>query len=174
VPEHLHNLKRVLSSRKDFSLLLILFLMEFTRGAFFLTFLPLYAVKYLGLSVAASGLAISAHYFVETLFKGAAGWQLDRRGHRILNISFSLGMATLLLMKIYPTATVLVLGSAVFGLSVTPVWLAVISGVAPVQLKDRASRMGIVFAIWLVGGGGGPVLDCPLGPGFNRVGNNAR
>jgi MFS family permease len=112
VPEHLHNLKRVLSSRKDFSLLLILFLMEFTRGAFFLTFLPLYAVKYLGLSVAASGLAISAHYFVETLFKGAAGWQLDRRGHRILNISFSLGMATLLLMKIYPTATVLVLGSA--------------------------------------------------------------
>jgi MFS family permease len=158
VPEHLHNLKRVLSSRKDFSLLLILFLMEFTRGAFFLTFLPLYAVKYLGLSVAASGLAISAHYFVETLFKGAAGWQLDRRGHRILNISFSLGMATLLLMKIYPTATVLVLGSAVFGLSVTPVWLAVISGVAPVQLKDRASRMGIVFAIWLVGGGGGPVV----------------
>ena len=131
--------------------------MEFTRR-FFLTFLPLYAVKYLGLSVAASGLAISAHYFVETLFKGAAGWQLDRRGHRILNISFSLGLATLLLMKIYPTATVLVLGSAVFGLSVTPVWLAVISGVAPVQLKDRASRMGIVFAIWLVGGGGGPVV----------------
>lgn len=83
---------------------------------------------------------------------------MDRRGHRILNISFSLGMATLLLMKIYPTATVLVLGSAVFGLSVTPVWLAVISGVAPVQLKDRASRMGIVFAIWLIGGGGGPVV----------------
>jgi len=158
VPEHLHSLKRVLSSRKDFSLLLILFLMEFTRGAFYLTFLPLYAVKYLGLSVAVSGLAISAHYFVETLFKGAAGWQLDRRGHRILNISFSLGLATLLLMKMFPTAAVLVIGSAVFGLSVTPVWLAVVSGVAPVQLKDRASRMGIVFAVWLTGAGGGPVV----------------
>jgi len=154
----LHSLKRVLSSRKDFSLLLILFLMEFTRGAFYLTFLPLYAVKYLGLSVAVSGLAISAHYFVETLFKGAAGWQLDRRGHRILNISFSLGLATLLLMKMFPTAAVLVIGSAVFGLSVTPVWLAVVSGVAPVQLKDRASRMGIVFAVWLTGAGGGPVV----------------
>ncbi|MDR9786922.1 MAG: MFS transporter [Peptococcaceae bacterium MAG4] len=151
-------MKRVLSSRKDFSLLLILFLMEFTRGAFYLTFLPLYAVKYLGLSVAVSGLAISAHYFVETLFKGAAGWQLDRRGHRILNISFSLGLATLLLMKMFPTAAVLVIGSAVFGLSVTPVWLAVVSGVAPVQLKDRASRMGIVFAVWLTGAGGGPVV----------------
>jgi len=132
--------------------------MEFTRGAFYLTFLPLYAVKYLGLSVAVSGLAISAHYFVETLFKGAAGWQLDRRGHRILNISFSLGLATLLLMKMFPTAAVLVIGSAVFGLSVTPVWLAVVSGVAPVQLKDRASRMGIVFAVWLTGAGGGPVV----------------
>ncbi|HPZ42671.1 MAG TPA: MFS transporter [Bacillota bacterium] len=154
----MHSLKRVLSSRKDFSLLLILFLMEFTRGAFYLTFLPLYAVKYLGLSVAVSGLAISAHYFVETLFKGAAGWQLDRRGHRILNISFSLGLATLLLMKMFPTAAVLVIGSAVFGLSVTPVWLAVVSGVAPVQLKDRASRMGIVFAVWLTGAGGGPVV----------------
>ena len=154
----MHSLKRVLSSRKDFSLLLILFLMEFTRGAFYLTFLPLYAVKYLGLSVAVSGLAISAHYFVETLFKGAAGWQLDRRGHRILNISFSLGLATLLLMKMFPTAAGLVIGSAVFGLSVTPVWLAVVSGVAPVQLKDRASRMGIVFAVWLTGAGGGPVV----------------
>jgi len=34
----------------------------------------------------------------------------------------------------------------------------VVSGVAPVQLKDRASRMGIVFAVWLTGAGGGPVV----------------
>ena len=65
----------------------------------------------------------------------AAGWQLDRRGHRILNISFSLGLATLLLMKMFPTAAVLVIGSAVFGLSVTPVWLAVVSGVASGTVK---------------------------------------
>jgi MFS family permease len=154
----LHELKRVLSSRKDYSLLLILLLIEFTRGAFFLTFLPLYTANYLGLSVAASGLAISAHYLMETLFKGAAGWQLDRRGNRVLTVSLGLGLATLLFLKIYPSATALIVGSAIFGLSASPVWLAVISGVAPVQLKDRAARIGIVFAVWLIGGGGGPVV----------------
>ena len=113
MPEHLHNLKRVLSSKR-FQPIADSFSNKFTRGAFF-DLPPLYAVKHLGLSVAASGLAISAHYFVETLFKGAAGWQLIA-GTPILNISFSLGMATLLLMK-YIHSNVLVLGSAVFGLS---------------------------------------------------------
>lgn len=154
----MHELKKILSSKKELGLLLILFLMEFTRGAFFLTFLPLYAVNYLSISVATAGLAVSAHYLVETLFKGAAGWQLDRRGHSVLLLGLLLGLVALLAMKLYPSAPVLMIGSAFFGLGVSPVWLAVISGVAPVQLKERAARMGIVFAVWLAGGGGGPVV----------------
>lgn len=154
----MHELKIIFSSRKELCLLLLLFLMEFTRGAFFLTFLPLYAVNYLSISVATAGLAVSSHYLVETLFKGAAGWQLDRRGHPVLLSGLILGLAALLVMKFYPLAPVLLIGSAFFGLGVSPVWLAVISGVAPVQLKERAARMGIVFAVWLAGGGGGPVV----------------
>ena len=153
----LRELKAILCSKKDLSLLLVLFLMEFTRGAFFLTFLPLYAVNYLGISVASAGLAVSLHYLVETLFKSAAGCQLDRRGHPIMIYGLLLGAAALISMKLYPTAPVLMVGSALFGLGVSPVWLAVISSVAPVQLKDRAARMGIIFAVWLIGGGGGPI-----------------
>lgn len=153
----MHELKTILCSRRESGLLLVLFLMEFTRGAFFLTFLPLYAVNYLSISVVSAGLAVSAHYLVETLFKGAAGWQLDRRGNQILLLGLLLGLAALLTMKLYPTTPVLMLGSALFGLGASPVWLAVISGVAPVELKGRAARMGIVFAVWLAGGGGGPV-----------------
>lgn len=138
--------------------MLVLFLMEFTRGAFFLTFLPLYAVNYLGISVAAAGLAISAHYLIETIFKGAAGWQLDRRGNSVLLLGLLLGLIALVVMKLYPSTMVLMIGSAFFGLGASPVWLAVISGVAPVQLKGRAARMGIVFGVWLAGGGGGPVV----------------
>lgn len=138
--------------------MLVLFLMEFTRGAFFLTFLPLYAVNYLGISVAAAGLAISAHYLIETIFKGAAGWQLDRRGNSVLLLGLLLGLIALVVMKLYPSTMVLMIGSAFFGLGASPVWLAVISGVAPVQLTGRAARMGIVFAVWLAGGGGGPVV----------------
>ncbi len=154
----MQELKAILTSKRELGLILVLFFMEFTRGAFFLTFLPLYAVNYLSISVAAAGLAVSAHYLVETLFKGAAGWQLDRRGYPVLLAGLLLGLGSLLFMKFYPSPAVLLIGSAFFGLGVSPVWLAVISGVAPVQLKERAARMGIVFAVWLLGGGGGPVV----------------
>jgi len=154
----LYKLKNILTSPKEYCLLLVLFLIEFTRGAFFLTFLPLYAVNYLSISVATAGLAVSAHYLVETLSKGAAGWQLDRRGHSTMLVGLMFGLAALVLMKLFPSAPLLITGAAILGLGVSPVWLAVISGVAPVQQKERATRMGIVFAVWLVGGGGGPVL----------------
>lgn len=136
----------------------MLLLIEFTRGAFFLTFLPLFAVNYLGISVAAAGLAVSTHYLAETLSKGAAGWQLDRRGHSTMLIGLLFGLAALVLMKLYPSSLLLLTGSAILGLGVSPVWLAVISEVAPVQLKERSARMGIIFAVWLAGGGGGPVI----------------
>lgn len=153
----MYEIKTILSSKKEIGLLLLLFLMEFTRGAFLLTFLPLYAVNYLGISVATAGLAVSAHYMTETIFKGTAGWQVDRRGHSIVLLGLLLGLGALLLIKVFPSEPLLMIGSALFGLGASPVWLAVISGVAPVQLKDRAARMGIVFAVWLAGSGGGPV-----------------
>ena len=86
----MHELKIILSSKRDLGLLMVLFLMEFTRGAFFLTFLPLYAVNYLSISVAAAGLAVSAHYLFETLFKSTAGWELDRRGLWIIHLGLLL------------------------------------------------------------------------------------
>ncbi|MCL6638326.1 MAG: MFS transporter [Firmicutes bacterium] len=154
----MQELKSILTSRRELGLITILFLQEFVRGAFFLTFLPLYAVTYLGISVTAAGLSVSAHYLVETLCKGAAGWQLDKHGRPVLLAGLFLSFAALLLMKLFPSPPTLLLGSALFGLGVSPVWLAVITGVAPVQLKDRAARMGVVFAVWLAGGGSGPVV----------------
>lgn len=153
----MQELKKILSSRRDLGLLTVLFLMEFTRGAFFFTFLPLYAVDYLSLSVATAGVAVSAHFLLETLFKSTAGWQLDRRGLWIIHLGLLMGLIALLVLKLYPSAYVLIAGSAFFGLAVSPVWLAVVSNVAPVQTSDRAARMGVVFAFWLAGGGGGPV-----------------
>lgn len=153
----MHELKSILSSKRDIGLLTVLFLMEFTRGAFFFTFLPLYAVNYLSLSVATAGLAVSAHFLFETLFKSTAGWQLDRRGLWVIHLGLLMGLFALFVLKLYPTTYVLIAGSAFFGLAVSPVWLAVVSNVAPVQTSDRATRMGVVFAVWLAGGGGGPV-----------------
>ncbi|MDD4237422.1 MAG: MFS transporter [Desulfotomaculaceae bacterium] len=154
----MHELKIIFSSKRDLGLLMVLFLMEFTRGAFFLTFLPLYAVNYLSISVATAGLAVSAHYLFETLFKSTAGWELDRRGLWIIHLGLLLGLLALLIIKMHPTTYLLIAGSALFGLAVSPVWLAVVSSVAPVQSNDRSARMGVVFAVWLAGCGGGPVV----------------
>lgn len=154
----MRELMAIFSSRKDLGLITVLFLIEFVRGAFFLTFLPLYAVNYLGISVAAAGLSVSAHYLAETLCKGAAGWQLDKHGRPVLLAGFLIGFIALLAIKLFSTPAALFTGSALLGLGISPVWLAVISGVAPVQLKDRAARMGVIFAAWLAGGGSGPVV----------------
>lgn len=151
-------MNEVFSSKKETTLLFIFFLIEFSRGAFLLTFLPLYTVKYLSLSIVIPGLAVSIHYLVETFCKGAAGWHLDRRGHSILFLGLFFSLIALLTMKFIPSSPVLLAGSALFGLGVSPVWLTVISCIAPVQKNDRASRMGLIFAVWLAGGGSGPVI----------------
>jgi MFS family permease len=150
-------LTKLLFTKRDFGLLLILFLVEFIRGAFFLTFLPLYAVNYLGISLATAGLAVSAHYLFETIFKSTAGWQLDQRGIWIVHIGLLLGLAAMLLMRFQPATYVLMSASALLGLAVSPIWLAVMSRVAPVQSEGRATRVGVVFTVWLGGAGGGPV-----------------
>lgn len=154
----MQELKSISLTKKEYYLLLVLFLIEFTRGAFFLTFLPLFASNFLGISIAAAGLAVSAHFLAETLTKGVAGWQLDRRGRAIMLTGLLLGTIALLMMKLYPSVPVLLTCSVILGLGISPVWLAVISEVAPVDLKERATRVGIVFAVWLAGGGGGPAI----------------
>lgn len=154
----LPDLKYIPITRSEYGLLFVFLLIEFARGAFFLTFLPLYAANYLGISIAAAGLAVSAHFLAETCTKAAAGWQLDRRGHSIMLSGLLLGLLALLLMRAYPSVPVLLVGSALLGLGISPVWLAVVSTVAPVELKGRASRMGVIYSLWLIGGGGGPAI----------------
>lgn len=144
-------------SRKDWVLLLVLFITEFARGAFYLSFLPIYAVNFLGLSVTAAGFAVSAHYMTETVSKTAAGWYFDRTGRPVLIGGLLLSLLSLIIMKTWPLPAVLVLASALFGLGVSPVWLGVLSEVAPVDSPDRASRIGMVFSAWLAGAGSGLV-----------------
>ncbi|MQL52329.1 MFS transporter [Desulfofundulus thermobenzoicus] len=141
----------------NWALLTILFITEFVRGAFYLSFLTLYAVKSLGLSLTVAGFATSVHYFMETVSKTAAGWQFDRLGWRVLRAGLFTCLFSLLVMKWWPQPLVLIVFSALFGLGVSPIWLGVMSEVAPVDLPTRSQRIGMVFAAWLAGGGAGLV-----------------
>lgn len=142
---------------KDCGYLTALFLTEFTRGAFFLTFLPVYSAQVLGFSVTAAGFAVSAHYLVETLCKVIAGWQYDRLGGTVLRRGLALGLLALIIMRFYPSPALLIIASGIFGLGVSPLWPGVVTEVAPVNIKNRSSRIGLVFATWLAGAGSGMV-----------------
>ncbi|MBM7855920.1 MFS family permease [Desulfohalotomaculum tongense] len=145
-------------TNREWILLVVLFLIEFTRGAFFLTFLPVYAVKYLGISVASVGLAVSAHYLMETLSKGMAGLLFDRHGRPVVLAGLIIALAGIWGLSFSTGPLGQFIAAAVFGLGISPVWPAVISLVAPVDMPGRASRMGAVFTFWLSGMGAGPVL----------------
>ncbi|SHE90627.1 MFS transporter [Desulforamulus putei] len=163
-------LKSNLLSRQDFVLILLLFLTELTRSAFFLTFWPLYAVNFLNTSVASAGMVVSAHYLTETIFKTAVGCQLDRRGKPVLLGGLLLSLLSLLGFYYRREAWVMVVLAGLFGLGFAPVWLAVISRVAPIDHPDRAARMGAVFSAWLLGAGAGPVaINFVLPAGFRTA-----
>lgn len=155
---------------RDCTFILLLFIAEFTRSAFFLTFWPLYAVDYLHLSMVSTGLIVSAHYLTETLFKAFAGSLLDRRGRSVLLLGLFLSL--LAFLGIYHSRNIAVILplAGLFGLGFAPVWLAVISNVAPTHHPNRAARMGVVFAAWLMGAGAGPVgVNFVLGIGYRGV-----
>lgn len=143
--------------RRELGLLLLLFITEFARGAFFFTFLPFWIVNYLGFSITIVGFAVSAHYLAETIFKTIAGWEFDRLGRPVLVGGLILSFLSLLLIKCWPVPPVIVAAAGLFGLGFSPLWLGVISMVAPVGTPQRATRISMVFATWLAGAGGGMV-----------------
>ena len=150
-------IKKLNLTGRDCGLLTVLFLIEFSRGAFFLTFLPFYGTKYMAVSVVSVGLVISVHYLFETIFKSAAGLYYDRYGRRIVLIGLLISLAGLLALSFFLNPLLQIAAAAVFGLGVSPLWLAVIKIVAPVELANRGGRMGAIFAFWLSGMGAGPV-----------------
>lgn len=159
-------LKSLNFTPRDYAFVILLFITELARSAFFLTFWPLYSVNYLGFSVFATGLVVSGHYLTETVLKSLAGSLLDKRGRPVLLLGLFISFLSLLGLYYIKSLWPALLLSGMFGLGFTPVWLAVISNVAPTGCSDRATRMGLVFSAWLLGMGVGPVgvnFILPLG-----------
>jgi MFS family permease len=133
----------------------ILFVVEFVRGAFLVSFLPSYAVEHLGLTVSIIGAIISVHYFSDTVVKIFAGYLLDRFSLRIiLQLGLFVAFVGLWAMYNIHTPWVLVVSAAVFGIGVSPIWLI---GLSHVNEANRAEQMGLLYTLWLAGLGLGPL-----------------
>ncbi|PYI57454.1 MFS transporter [Paenibacillus flagellatus] len=151
----------------------VLFVMEFVRSAFLISFLPAYAAGRLGVSVAAVGLAVSIHYVADTAVKAAAGYLVDRFSSRLmLHAAFGTTGAGLLTAFFGQQPWMLVVGAILIGIGVSPIWLLCMS---EVREDNRASQMGSIYTVWLASLGAGPVvmgflLDRGYGVSFGVLG----
>ncbi|WP_341805114.1 MFS transporter [Paenibacillus turpanensis] len=137
-------------------LAVIIFLIEFVRGAILITYLPNYGIVMLGLSKAAVGIAVSAHYVADTAVKIVIGYLLDRLSVRwIVRGGLALSVVGLLMLQGAAHPALLIAGAAIYGVGVSPVWIVALSKVSK---DERGKEMGLLYTLWLIGLGLGPVL----------------
>lgn len=140
--------------------LFVLGLMEFVRGALVFSILPLYGQFAAGFSLETIGTAISLHYLLDNVFRLPAGWVTDRFGGKML-VAAGIVVCSLAvgLMYYHLNTFSFLLGAAVFGFGISPVWPVVISGIsAKMPANQMGEALSKVFMAWLIGAGAGPVI----------------
>lgn len=134
----------------------VLFIVEFVRGAYLVSYLPTYATNKLGFSVVMVGIAISVHYVTDTIIKLYAGYLLDRFSFRLITqLGLLISFSGLMMMQFSHQLWLLVTSAALFGVGISPIWLLCLSKIKP---EHRAANMGVLYTCWLCGLGAGPVV----------------
>jgi len=137
-------------------LAVILFFVEFVRGAALVSFIPIYGQNILYISLAIIGAATTAHYLTDTLLKTAIGYLLDRFPARlIINIGLLISLTGIALFHYGNIPWVFIFAAALYGVGISPVWIVCLT---KVKEDQRAAQMGFLYMIWLVGMGAGPVV----------------
>lgn len=133
-----------------------LFIVEFVRGAILVSLLPIYGAKTLGLAPDVIGVAISAHYLTDTVLKIAIGYLLDRFSpRRIVQISLIISLLGVFALQFADLPWMFIGAAALYGIGMSPIWIVCLTRVSE---EHRATQMGFLYTIWLVGLGGGPIV----------------
>lgn len=136
--------------------LAILYLVEFVRGAALISFLPIYGDKELGLDLDVIGAAITAHYLTDTSLKLAIGYLLDRLSVRtVVCIGLLFSFIGIAILQFADMPWVFISAAAIYGIGISPIWIVCLT---KVKENQRATQMGFLYTIWLVGLGSGPVV----------------
>jgi MFS family permease len=145
--------------------LIILFLIEFVRGAALISFLPIYGDKELGLDLDVIGAAITAHYLTDTGLKLAIGYLLDRLSVRtVVSVGLLFSLIGITALQFANVPWVFIAAAAVYGIGISPNWIVCLTRIKEDQ---RATQMGLLYTVWLIGLGTGPVVTNLL-LDFNR------
>ncbi|CAI6068488.1 MFS transporter [Cohnella sp. JJ-181] len=142
---------------KEMSLLaLILYLVEFVRGAALIGFLPIYGKETLGLDLDVIGAAITAHYLIDTALKLGMGYLVHRFPvRRIIHIGLLASLIGMALIGWADVPWIFISAAGLYGLGISPIWIYCLT---KVKEEGRGAQMGFLYMIWLVGLGSGPVV----------------
>ena len=142
----LNNFKQ---SNNFIIMLVILFLMEFARGMYILSYLSLLPTA-TTIAVGITSTAISIHFISDAATNFVIGFLLKRFGSKIvLTSGFLLAFVSLFLVIWLPTNPIVLIASAMLlGIAVSPIWVIML---ASVEEKNRCKQMGYVYFSWLLG-----------------------
>lgn len=152
--------KKVLTSPFVVQLLIIMFLVEFVKGALLVSILPVYMGQMLGLSVYAIGWALALQYIGDNAFRSPLGWIIDRIGYRnvmLFGVIFTL--AAVSIVALTNSLGFIILACLLLGIGTSPLWPCVITGATAVAGNEASGTiMSVVYMSWLLGVGCGPIV----------------
>ena len=147
MPSSLSNNKSI---SKNFKIMLvILFLMEFARGMYVLSYVN-YLPTVTSIAVAVTSAALSIHFISDAATNFVIGFLLKKFGTKIvLNLGFLLAFLSLFLIIFFPANPIIIIISAIMlGIAVSPIWVIMLSSV---EENQRGKQMGYVYFSWLLG-----------------------
>ncbi|MGG1514808.1 MFS transporter [Paenibacillus oryzisoli] len=141
-------------------LLIIMFIVEFVKGALLITILPVYLKTSLGASAFMIGWALAAQYIGDNALRTPVGWLIDHLGYRTIMLSGVLcTFISVILMAIMMSPAWIVLACVLLGAGTAPLWPCVITGATEVAGENgKATVLSVVYMAWLSGVGLGPVV----------------
>ena len=116
------------SNNKNFIIMLvILFLMEFARGMYILSYIN-YLPTVTSIAVAVTSLAFSIHFIADAATNFVIGFLLKKFGAKlVLTSGFLLAFLSLFLVIWFPSSPIVIIISAIMlGIAVSPIWVTYI------------------------------------------------
>lgn len=152
--------RKVLSSPFVIQLLIIMFFVEFVKGALMVSILPVYMGTVLGLSAYAVGWALALQYIGDNALRSPLGWIIDRVGYRTVMLGgVLLTFAATVIIAVSDDMPWIVLACVLIGMGTSPLWPCVITGATAVAGTEAGGTiMSVVYMAWLTGVGAGPIV----------------
>jgi len=134
----------------------VLFGVEFVRGAVLISFFSLYGTKQLGLNLEVIGAAITTSFLIDTIIKLAIGWFLDRFPARhVISFSLLLSFLGIVIAGFAERPWLFIAAAGLTGFGISPIWIVCLT---KIRAEGRGTQMGFLYTVWLTGIGTGPIV----------------